>query len=134
MQIDTTKCPYPSISKALQGLLTAEIEKQKTAVDEAVTINFRDPSYSVDDGGFHPVEIRISKSGRIEYITDFAYVGIPPFADLAKEIDFDFKLGLFQHLGREYPIAEGAELFTIWQNNFISYYRMGVFTITVESS
>ena len=131
MQIDISKCPY-SLSKELLALLTIEIEKQALPEDEAITLNFRDPSYSPAEGGFHPVEIRISNTGRIEYITDFAYVGMPPFAELAKEIDFDFKLGLFQHFGREHPIAEGAELFTIWQQNFVSYHGMGVYTLAVE--
>lgn len=31
--------------------------------DEAVVLNFRDPNYSADDGGYHPVEIRLENEG-----------------------------------------------------------------------
>ena len=90
-------------------------------------------NYSAEHGGYHPVEIAINSAGEIQYITDFAYVGDGYFAELAKEIDFDFSLGIFQHFGRDYPIRQGAELFQIWQENFCSYYDSGVFQVTVQS-
>jgi hypothetical protein len=46
---------------------------------EIVALNFRDPTYSAEHGGYHPVEIHVDSTGDILCVTDFAYVGIPPF-------------------------------------------------------
>jgi hypothetical protein len=94
--------------------------------EKAVTINFRDPNYSVDDGGYHPVEIRLENEGdgwRFCYITDFCYVGSGYMAELAKDLDFDFDVGVFRNLFGTYPIELAIEMFQIWETNFV-YYTM----------
>lgn len=131
MTIDRQAFPF-ALSPAFVSILETETLKARTPPDSGVTLSFRDPYYSPESGGFHPVEIRIDARGRIEYVTDFAFVGLPPFAELAKEVDFDVGLGLFQHFGREFPIHHGRDLFALWQGNFVSYHRMGVYTVTVE--
>ena len=95
-------------------------------------LNFRDPNYSAEHGGYHPVEVMVLSTGVLAYVTDFAYVGCPPYAELTKELDFDFSYGLFGHLGRDYPVQEGRELFQLFQENFVSYYRTGIFTVSVS--
>lgn len=47
----------PMFTLYIAGLITPN-ENEK-----AVTINFRDPNYSADDGGYHPVEIRLENEG-----------------------------------------------------------------------
>lgn len=131
MRIDQKSCPFP-LSAALVAILESELSKAQLPTDSGAILSFRDPGYSPETGGFHPLEIHVDSRGRVRYITDFAFVGRPPFAELAKEIDFDFALGLFQHFGREYPLQQGRELFGIWQANFCSYYAMQVFTVSVE--
>ncbi len=32
---------------------------------DSVTINFRDPTYSAENGGFHPVEIRLERQNNM---------------------------------------------------------------------
>jgi hypothetical protein len=101
--------------------------------EKAVTINFRDPNYSADDGGYHPVEIRLENEGdgwRFCYITDFVFVGSGYMAELAKDLDFDFQAGIFQNLFGTYPIEKAIEICQIWESNFV-YYTMvqKVFTI-----
>ena len=94
--------------------------------EKAVTINFRDPNYSADDGGYHPVEIRLENEGdgwRFCYITDFTYVGSGYCAELAKDLDFDFDAGVFQNLHGIYPIEQAIEMFQTWETNFV-YYAM----------
>lgn len=95
---------------------------------ETVIINFRDRSYSPEQGGIHPVEIMLVQ-WKVFYVTDFCYFG--QFGELIKELDWDFSIGRFQQLGigesREYPISEGCELFQMWQGNFVSYYNMGAY-------
>lgn len=104
--------------------------------EKALTFNFRDPSYSVDDGGYHPVEVRLEKEGKhwqLVYITDFCYVGTGNMAELAKDLDFDFQAGVFQNLHGVYPIEQAVEMYQLWEQNFIYYATTSkVFEITVS--
>ncbi len=133
MKIDKRAFPF-HLSKEFIAILESEISKAHLPPETGVILNFRDPDYSPESGGFHPVEIYINAKGQIQYITDFSYVGRPPFAELAKEIDFDVSMGLFQHLGRDLPIDSGRELFTLWARNFCRYFQMGAYEVTAEPS
>lgn len=100
----------------------------------SVTINFRDENYSAENGGFHPVEIRLEHHRdhwRLCYITEFCYVGTGYFAELTKAIDFDFSYSAFQTLYGYFPIRAGRDMYEMWEPNFLSYWEMGVFTIKV---
>ena len=132
MKIIATGYPL-SVSKKLVTILEKEIAKSTVNKDDGCCIRFKDPSYSPERGGYHPVEVMISASGQIQYITDFAHVGYGDQVELAKEIDFDFSLNLFGHMGRDYPIQSGKALYRLWQSNFCSYYESGVFEVVVEA-
>ena len=118
---------------ALVTLLETELDKAITVAGEGLIFNFRDPEYSAETGGYHPVEIAMDAEGKLLYITDFAYHGDGHYAELCKELDFDFSYGLFQQMGRDYPLHEGAELFSIWQANFCAYYQAGVFEVSYSA-
>jgi hypothetical protein len=125
---------YPvAVSKKLVAIITQEIKDTDIDTSKGFIINFRDPDYSAEQGGYHPVEISVDANGLIQYITDFAYYGNGPHAELVKELDFDFNHGRFQQMGRDFPIRDGAGLFKIWQSNFCSYYEWKVFQSTVQS-
>jgi hypothetical protein len=125
---------YPvKISQKLVAIICKEIEKSEVDISDGFIINFRDPEYSAETGGYHPVEICVNAQGRFLYITDFAYEGDGHYAELCKELDFDFSYGLFQQMGREYPIADSANLFKLWQSNFCSYYQQQIFQVSVQS-
>lgn len=104
--------------------------------ENGVTINFRDPNYSADDGGYHPVEIRLeneSDGWRFCYITDFCFVGSGYCAELAKDLDFNFEAGVFQNLHGIYPIEQATEMYILWEMNFMCYADdLKVFDITVS--
>lgn len=109
---------------------------------ESITINFRDPKYSPENGGFHPVEIRLEKDKmegqtdcwRICYITDFAYVGYGQNSELVKELDFDFDCGLFQTLFGTFAIEGALDMYQIWEGNFIHYWQvLKPFEITIST-
>lgn len=120
--------PYPiQISQELIDIVASEIRKTDITGENGVCIVFKDKSYSTEKGGFHPVEISIKNNGRIIYITDFAYKGMPPMAELCKELDFDIAMKIFQMNDDCYPIEQSRSMFRIWQSNFCAYYRMGVF-------
>ena len=118
------------VSKDLVNILHKETEASGKDKLGGVILNFRDPQYSPESGGFHPVEVMVSGDGVIQYITDFSYAGYP--AELGKAIDFDFSLGLFQFYGLEKPISHGHDLFCLWQENFCAYYGWGTYTVTVQ--
>lgn len=101
----------------------------------AATINFRDPDYSAESGGYHPVEIRLvwlNNAWQIDYITSFSYVGMGWCAELAKELDFDFGQNCFEMRDyRPQVLAVGKEMYQLFEQNFIEYLRMEVFDVTV---
>jgi Protein of unknown function (DUF2787) len=132
MHIQHTNYPL-AISKKLVSILTTEIEKSGIDTSTGVIINFRDPDYNSETGGYHPVEISVDALGKIQYITDFTYVGQGHYAELAKELDFDFTNAQFQQMGRHFQIRDGAALYKIWQANFCHYYDWKVFDVTVQA-
>lgn len=111
------------VSKALADALVSIIPQNFN--NDAITINFRDPTNSPESEGFHPVEVRLEKRDNTWYfcyITDFAYVGIGSMAGLAKELDFDFQAGVFQNFLGIYPVEQASDIYQIWEGNFLHYW------------
>lgn len=129
------------VSHALIQILTDELTRHAPGLDpvqeaSAITFNFRDPDYSVERGGYHPVEIRLSRSDngfRFDYLTDFSYVGAGWDIELAKEIDFDINADCCEvRFCRPVPLRAAVDFFSTFQDNFVTYYQLGVFTIEVS--
>jgi len=101
---------------------------------DSVTINFRDPTYSAENGGFHPVEIRLERQNNawhLCYITDFAS---GPYVELAKDLDFDFQAGVFQNLFGVFPIEQATDMYQIWEGNFLHYWlELEVFKVSTST-
>lgn len=113
------------ISKRFADAIT-DLLTQHDVKGASVIINFRDPNYSAEEGGFHPVEIRLEQRDNdwhFCYITDFTYVGIGPYAELAEDLDFDFQAGIFKTLFGVFPIEQGREMYQIWEGNFLHYWQ-----------
>ncbi|HHC6642912.1 TPA: DUF2787 domain-containing protein [Vibrio parahaemolyticus] len=122
-----------TVSKKLHKLLSERFTAQMLS-NEAVTtsrylvFNFRDKSYSAEEGGFHPVEMAICQTSTgewsIEYITDFAYMG-NYYPELERNLDFDFRVGQFFVAYRGWlPMQDNRdakELYRLWENNFLAY-------------
>lgn len=106
-------------------------------VSNGVTINFRDPSYSAEAGGFHPVEIRLEYSQatsmwQVCYITDFAYQE-RYFPELEKDIDFNFAEGSgYQAYVGFHPLSHFSGLYRLWEANFRSYVVDDLYQITIS--
>lgn len=125
------------VTQALLALLNQEVANIGLNLERLtqLTFNFRSPTYSPEQGGAHPVEIRLilSLDGWLfDYVTDFSYQGLGQDAELCKELDFNF-LDAEHYLQGWGPMqrAEAHELFTLWQTNFVAYCRMGCFSVTV---
>ncbi|MEZ9765851.1 DUF2787 family protein [Vibrio splendidus] len=121
------------VSVDLQDTLSRVISESGkwTPMIQSVVFSFRQKSYSPESGGYHPVEVRITRLNDqwvFDYITDFSYCGLMP--ELEKEIDFDFGHGVayIRYMG-EVSITESsvAEFYSMWETNFLSYIGMGCF-------
>ena len=129
------------ISDKLHALLSEQLTKQLVndssstlAASRYLVFNFRDKSYSADEGGFHPVEMAICQTSTgewsIEYITDFAYMG-NYYPELERNLDFDFRVGQFFVAYRGWLPMQGSrdakELYRLWENNFLAYVDMDAY-------
>ncbi|WP_338366600.1 DUF2787 domain-containing protein [uncultured Pseudoalteromonas sp.] len=118
-------------------IVSAVIERgDSVGGTKAVTLNFRDPDYSPEAGGFHPVEVRLEKqatSWQLVYITDFSYQGRHT-PELIKEIDVCFSIKQVYHfLAGWLNTREGEELLALFISNFVDYYNTGCYQVTVTT-
>ncbi|GAA74691.1 hypothetical protein P20480_1155 [Pseudoalteromonas sp. BSi20480] len=118
-------------------IVSAVIERgDSVGGTKAVTLNFRDPDYSPEAGGFHPVEVRLEKqatSWQLVYITDFSYQGRHT-PELIKEIDVCFSIKQVYHfLAGWLNTREGEELLALFISNFVEYYDTGCYQVTITT-
>ena len=129
ISIDTNQRPAMPIS--FYQLLTQELLNTSPKDANAITLYFRDPDYSPERGGFHPVEVRLEKQfdrWRLVYVTDFAFHGY----ELIKDIDICFNSKqVYSSLGGWINHDEGEELIELFRDNFISYHHMEVYQVQV---
>ncbi|EGQ7810729.1 DUF2787 domain-containing protein [Vibrio parahaemolyticus] len=124
------------LTTRLVETLANQITLNETLADALVScrtivFNFRDKSYSAEQGGFHPVEICLVKhsSGdwHYQYVTDFAYMG-NYYPELEKALDFDFESHGAYSCGIPERTEQGAhELYQLWERNFLAYVEMDVY-------
>ena len=128
------------VSNEFAQLVLQQLSPATEGIDTltSATINFRDPEYCAESGGYHPVEVRLvwqNNAWHFDYITSFSFVGMGWCAELAKELDFDFGQNCFEMRGyRPQVLAVGEEMYRLFEQNFIEYVRMDVFDVvtTVE--
>lgn len=132
MQVRVDPSPL-AISPALLEILRVAVSGYEGVIEAGLSIHLRDPGYSPETGGFHPVEIGLTATGKLLYITDFAYVGRQPYVELAKSLDFDLQNQVFQQAGMEFPLRKGAALYKLWERNFLAYYNMGIYRVSVQA-
>ncbi|UNP87535.1 DUF2787 domain-containing protein [Aeromonas encheleia] len=126
------------VTQALLDLLCQEAAKTSLDTERLtqLTFNFRNPGYSAEQGGVHPVEIRLIRGldgWLFDYVTDFSYQGLGQDAELCKELDFNFLDHEHFLLGwGPLRLTEAHELFAMWQSNFMAYHRLESFTVTVS--
>ncbi|WP_218997030.1 DUF2787 family protein [Shewanella algae] len=136
-----TIVPYPHLTlpasfyQLLGSYLSQRVEDIEDSETEMLTLHFRDPDYSAEDGGFHPVEIGLEREGKdwqLCYLTDFAWSG-GPFPELEKEIDFCFSDDRLYHcfIGSCH-LTQANELLQTYLQNFISYVQNEVFKVELK--
>jgi hypothetical protein len=116
--------PQTTITMLDPGFVTLLNEQLKdTTLSDSgiVALNFRDPTYCYENGGFHPVEIHVDSNGDIQCITDFAYFGQPPFVELGIELDWNFEHDSFRQFDSFYELECGRSLLGLYTRNFTAY-------------
>ncbi len=129
------------IAQVFSQLLLHELDNSvvNSAIDltlvRAVTMNFRDPLYSAETGGFHPVEIRLLRlheQWQFDYVTDFSFMG-SYYPELEKELDICWSQGYIYHfMMGDIDEEEGGALFELWQRNFIQYHKMKCYEVSIQ--
>jgi hypothetical protein len=110
ISIDTNQRPAMPIP--FYQLLTQELLNTSPKDANAITLYFRDPDYSPERGGFHPVEVRLEKQfdrWRLVYVTGFAFHGY----ELIKDIDICFNSKMRVKSSLSY-LATISSVITIW--------------------
>lgn len=125
------------IAQAFSQLLLHELDNSDVDLStvQAVTLNFRDPLYSAESGGFHPVEIRLFRQDeqwQFDYVTDFSFMG-NYYPELEKELDICWSQGYVYHVMMgDVDEEEGGALFELWQRNFIQYHKMKCYKVSIQ--
>lgn len=137
MKLNFNKVQGFAVPEKLYQLINTELADTATPVNtaNAITLNFRDPGYSAETGGYHPVEIRLenkSELWQIAYITDFSFQG-SPFPELIKEIDICFiTKQVFSLFCGWLQNKSAKELLSLFIDNFIEYYSMDCYQVSIS--
>lgn len=59
-------------------------------------------------------------------------MGIGPYAELVKDLDFDFGVGVFQTTYGYFRIEEASELYHVWESNFCTHFKNDVFVTEIN--
>ncbi|HHQ4755467.1 TPA: DUF2787 family protein [Aeromonas hydrophila] len=128
------------VAQVLLALLNQEVANTALVLSRLtqLTFSFRNHSYTPEQGGVHPVELRLIRGldgWLFDYVTDFSYQGLGQDAELCKELDFNFLDGEHYLQGwGPLPPTEAHELFHMWQGAFLAYAQLGFFTVTVSGN
>ena len=126
------------VSPWLKSQLAEMVSEQSINLEPltALTFRFNDPNYSATQGGYHPVEIRLVRGLNgwlFDTITDFSYQGYGDWAELDKELDFDFLSPEFTHIYLGVLEHDDAiELYQQWESNFWLYCQMFSFGVAID--
>ena len=126
--------PFTSITLFDPGfveVINTTLRNTREDTSSGVILNFRDAHYSAETGGYHPMELSIDLEGNLQYLTDFGYAGLPPYAELEKELDWDFTRNRFSQFGRDFDLECGRSLLGLYTRNFAAYYDSGVYRVEV---
>lgn len=132
MTISINTNQAPAMPQPFYQLLNQELVDIRPQEANAITLYFRDPDYSPELGGFHPVEVRLEKQlnhWRLVYVTDFAFHGY----ELIKDIDICFNSKqVYSSIGGWINHDEAKELIELFSDNFTSYHHMDVYQVQVN--
>lgn len=137
MKLNFNKAQGFTVPVKLHTLLNRELAKVEAPATGAyaLTFNFRDPNYSSEKGGYHPVEMRLEKHNdqwQFIYITDFSYSG-GAYPELERDIDVCFETKrVFSLFGGWLNQHSAKELIKLFISNFIEYHSLETYQTTIS--
>lgn len=132
MKVNNDPALYPFVLEPrFVQLINMLLEEKAGNIQDGVVLNFRDPDYSYEHGGFHPVEICIGKDDKLVYATDFSFAGVPPFVELGVELDWNWEQGYFRQFDSFHDLLVGQSIFYLWAANFTEYVKAEIFQIEI---
>jgi hypothetical protein len=114
-------------------VINSVMRSANTPNGDGVILNFRDPEYCAEKGGFHPVELAVSPKGDLLYLTDFSFAGMPPFVELGIELDWNFEQDSFRQFDSFYDLECGRGLLGLYTKNFVAYHKGGCYEVEVTA-
>ena len=131
MSIHFYRCPF-TISVKLIHIIEQTLLHHSVGERLACNLYFRDPDFSVENRECHPVDMRISSTGRVCSITEFHYPNKRRDAKIDVNLSFDFTLRVLKQSNWSEPIELREDLFEAWQRRFLHHYAMGVYETSME--
>ena len=119
----------PSFVSVVNNLL----KDTSIEASEIVALNFRDPTYNAENGGYHPVEIHVNSQGVLVCVTDFSYFGVASHVELGIELDWSFDQDYFRQFDKMYELECGRSLLGLYTRNLSAYYKSGVYEVEVTT-
>ena len=121
------------ISLTLLDTLNNILNKHTGLVEGHHIINFSNKHYTAEHGGYHPVEIALTKGVNNLYsilcITDFSFNEYP-YPTLERDIEFDFTHDTVftRYSGLKSISAPNTDkLYTLWESKFIANFAKGAY-------
>ena len=121
------------ISLALLDTLNNVLNKYADLAEGRHNIHFSNKNYSAEHGGYHPVDIALTKDINNKYtilcITDFSFNGYH-YPILARDIEFDFTHATVftRYSGLKSMSAPNTnKLYTLWESKFIANFAKGAY-------
>ncbi|MEZ8371584.1 DUF2787 family protein [Vibrio splendidus] len=121
------------ISLALLDTLNNVLNKYVDLAESHHIIHFSNKNYSAEHGGYHPIEIALTKDINNKYtilcITDFSFNGYP-YPILERDIEFNFTHATVftRYSGLKRMTAPNIDkLYTLWESKFIANLAKGAY-------
>ncbi|GKW54102.1 hypothetical protein NCCP2140_31550 [Pseudoalteromonas sp. NCCP-2140] len=130
------KPTYLTVSDDLLAIIRKLVVDIIKPTDKCINLSFQDTDYSYEKGGFHPVFINLEKAEdnwRLITFTDCHAINHE--GELRQEIDLNFKTNEVYLLGCGLLKNDAAQsLCELAITNFITYFEMDVYIITVDAN
>lgn len=134
--MNITKPTYLTVSDDLLVIIKNLVVHIIKPTDERINLSFQDAGYSYEKGGFHPVFINLEKAEDTWLLVTFTdCYAINQEGELRQEIDLNFNTGEVYLADCGLLKNDAAQsLCELTITNFITYFEMGVYIITVDTN
>ncbi|WP_281546969.1 DUF2787 family protein [Pseudoalteromonas sp. PAR1] len=134
--MNITKPTYFTVSDDLLVIIRKVAINSIKPTDKCINLSFQDTNYSYEKGGFHPVFINLEKAEENWQLVTFTDChAINHASELRPDINLNFNEGEVYLAGCGLLKGDTAQsLCDLSISNFITYFKMDVYTTTVYAN